>query len=98
MPQTYRFHVLAFAALLALGLAGCGNPYDPGQRALGGAGIGVAGGALIGGVAGGGRGALAGALLGGAGGAVLGAATTPNPPPRGYYRRRAPAYGYGYGY
>jgi len=97
LPRTIGFRALLLAAPLALGLAACGNPYDPGQRALGGAGIGAAGGALIGGVAGGGRGALTGALLGGAGGAVLGAATTPDPPsPRGYYRRRQPAYGYGY--
>jgi predicted lipid-binding transport protein (Tim44 family) len=75
--------LLAGVALLG---AGCTNPYDPGQRAMGGAGIGAVSGAAIGGLAGGGRGAVAGALIGGAGGALVGAATTPQPPP--------PAYGY----
>jgi hypothetical protein len=79
---------LAAAAALAAALAGCTNPYDPGQRALGGAAIGAGGGALLGGALGGGRGALTGALLGGAVGAVGGAATTPQPPP--------PRGGYGY--
>jgi len=80
---------LGFGALLSL--AAC-NPYDPGQRALGGAALGAGTGAAIGGLAGGGRGAATGALIGGAVGAVGGVATTPQPPP--------PAYGYppGYGY
>ncbi len=63
-----------------LGLAGCTNPYDPGQRAVGGGLIGAGAGAAIGSVAGGGRGAVAGALIGGAVGAAAGAATTPPPP------------------
>jgi hypothetical protein len=63
----------AVGAML-LSLAAC-NPYDPGQRALGGAAIGAGTGALIGGVAGGNAGT--GALIGGAIGAVGGAATTP---------------------
>jgi hypothetical protein len=67
-----------------IGLAAC-NPYDPGQRALGGAAIGAGTGAAIGAIAGGGRGAGIGALAGGAIGAVGGAATTPQrPPPPGY--------------
>jgi len=71
------------AAVLGLGLAvaAC-NPYDPGQRAVGGAAIGA--------IAGGGRGAGIGALIGGGLGAVGGAATTPSPPPPGY----SPGYGY----
>ncbi len=75
---------IAIAAALVVALAGCTDPYDPGQRALGGAAIGAGGGALLGGALGGGRGALTGALLGGAVGAIGGAATTPRPPPRGY--------------
>jgi len=68
-----------------LGLASCTNPYDPGQRAVGGAAIGAGTGALIGGLAGGGRGAGIGALVGAGAGAITGAATTPQPPPPGYY-------------
>ena len=77
---------------LVIGVAGCTNPYDPGQRALGGGLIGAGTGAAVGGLAGGGRGAAAGALIGGAVGAVAGVATTPQPPvyapqagPAGYY-------------
>ncbi len=66
---------------MILALASCTNPYDPGQRAVGGGLIGAGAGAAIGGIAGGGRGAAIGALTGGAVGAVTGAATTP-PPPR----------------
>lgn len=88
--MTRPMRVVAIAALLAAPLAGCTNPYDPGQRALGGAAIGAGGGALVGGLLGGGRGAVAGALVGGTVGAVTGAATTPRqgppPPPPGYYR------------
>ena len=74
---------------LLLAVAGCTDPYSPGQRALGGGAIGAGGGALVGGLLGGGEGAVAGGLLGGAAGAVTGAATTPErpyqgPPPRGY--------------
>ena len=76
------------AALSLSVLAGCTNPYDPGQRAVGGGLLGAGAGAAIGGIAGGGKGAAIGALAGGALGAVGGAATTPAPPP--------PAYGYGY--
>jgi len=69
------------AVVLAIGLSGCTNPYDPNQRAVGGGLLGAGAGAAIGGLAGGGRGALAGALIGGAVGAVGGAATTPPSPP-----------------
>ncbi len=71
---------------VGLGLSACTDPYDPGQRAVGGGLLGAGAGAAIGGLAGGGRGAAAGALIGGAVGAVGGAATTPQPPPpRSYY-------------
>ena len=78
---------VALAALVSAGLAlgGCTDPYDPGQRAVGGGLLGAGGGALIGGIAGGGSGAGIGALAGGALGAVGGAATTPRrAPPPGY--------------
>jgi hypothetical protein len=68
-----------------LGLSACTDPYDPGQRAAGGALIGAGTGAAIGAVAGGGRGAATGALIGGAVGAAGGVASTPPPP--GYYGR-----------
>ena len=67
---------------LALSLAACTNPYDPGQRALGGGLIGAGAGAAIGAAAGGGTGAAIGAASGGVLGAITGAATTP--PPRRY--------------
>jgi len=72
----------ALAIGLTLSLSACTDPYDPGQRAVGGGLLGAGAGAAIGGLAGGGRGALAGGLIGGAVGAVGGAATTPQP---GYY-------------
>jgi hypothetical protein len=72
------------AAVLALGLASCTNPYDPGQRAIGGGLIGAGAGAAIGAAAGGGTGAAIGAGAGGALGAITGAATTPPPPPPRY--------------
>ena len=67
----------AAACGLLLSLSACSNPYDPGQRALSGAGIGAGAGALIGGLAGGWHAAAIGALAGGALGAVTGAVTTP---------------------
>src|SRR5579885_2991942 len=73
--------VVSGAIALLLGLSACTDPYDPGQRALGGAAIGAGAGALIGGAAGGGAGAAIGAGAGAATGAVVGAATTPPPPP-----------------
>lgn len=97
---------LSLAVVAGLGTAGCTNPYDPGQRAVGGGLIGAGAGAALGGIAGGGRGAAIGALAGGALGAAGGAVTTPTPPPQPYYApaygRPAPGYyapgGYGYGY
>ena len=65
---------------LVLAVSGCTNPYDPGQRAAGGALIGAGGGAAIGGAIGGWQGAGIGALVGGAAGAVTGVVTTPQPP------------------
>src|ERR1700733_1390683 len=77
---------IAAALGTVLALSACTDPYDPGQRAVGGGLLGAGAGAAIGGLAGGGRGAAAGALIGGAVGAVGGAATTPQrPPPPGYY-------------
>ena len=87
--------LLSLTLVAGFGLTACTNPYDPGQRALGGAAIGAGTGAAIGGFAGGGRGAAIGAVTGGALGAVTGAATTPTPPPA-YYG--GPSYGYGGGY
>ena len=81
---------LSLALVSGLGLSACSDPYDPGQRALGGAGLGALGGAAIGGIAGGGRGALIGGAAGAGLGAVGGAATTPNRP---YYSEPRP-YGY----
>ena len=52
---------------LAMGLSACTDPYDPGQRAIGGGLFGAGTGAAIGGIAGGSRGAATGALVGGAG-------------------------------
>jgi hypothetical protein len=76
-----RFLTPCAAALaMTLALSACTDPYDPGQRALGGAGIGALGGAAIGGIAGGGEGALIGGLGGAALGGVAGAATTPRRP------------------
>ena len=69
------------ALAFTLGLSACTNPYDPGQRAIGGGLIGAGAGAAIGGAAGGGTGAAIGAASGGALGAITGAATTPPPPP-----------------
>jgi hypothetical protein len=77
---------IAAALGMALALSGCTDPYDPGQRAVGGGLLGAGAGAAIGGLAGGGRGAAAGALVGGAVGAVGGAATTPQRPPPAYYQ------------
>ena len=80
---------IAPAAVLTVGmvlaLAGCTNPYDPGQRAVGGGLLGAGAGAAIGGAVGGGHGAALGAAIGGATGAVTGAATTPPPPPPSGY-------------
>ncbi len=66
--------------IAALSLGACSDPYNPGQRALGGGLLGAGTGAAIGGIAGGGSGLATGALIGGAVGAVGGAATTPQRP------------------
>ena len=70
-----------FALAMLSPLTGC---YSPGDRALGGAAIGGASGAIIGTAVSGGRagGALAGAAIGAASGAIVGAATAPPPGPR----------------
>ena len=68
------------AALIALlSVSACTDPYDPGQRAVGGGLIGAGAGAAIGGLAGGGRGAAIGGLTGAAVGAGTGYVTTPQP-------------------
>lgn len=84
MKKTSILCTLAVGATLTL--TACSNPYDPGQRAVGGGLLGAGTGATIGGLAGGGRGAVTGGLLGGAVGAVGGAATTPSTS-RGYDER-----------
>ena len=56
--------VALLSAVVLLGLAGCTNPYDPGQRFVGGGLLGAAGGAAIGAAAGGGHGAALGAAIG----------------------------------
>jgi hypothetical protein len=84
--------LFSLALVAGLGLAACTNPYDPGQRALGGGLLGAGAGAAIGGIAGGGQGAAIGALAGGALGAVGGAVTTPTPPPQYYQQPQQPYY------
>ena len=81
--------LLSLTLVAGLGLSACTNPYDPGQRAVGGGLLGAGAGAAVGGIAGGGRGAAIGALAGGALGAAGGAVTTPSRPT---YRSRS--YGY----
>src|SRR3954470_22402067 len=73
------------AALILAGTAAA-DPYNPGERALGGGLLGAGTGAVIGAIAGGGRGAGIGAAVGGGVGGVAGAATTPARP-RSAYRR-----------
>ena len=68
---------ISLALSAALGLSACTDPYDPGQRAVGGGLLGAGAGAALGGIAGGGRGAAIGALAGGGIGALGGAASTP---------------------
>ena len=85
MPRLITRATAAFGVVLAL--SACTDPYDPGQRALGGGAIGAGAGAAIGGLAGGWHGAAIGALAGGAVGAVGGAVTTPRPPPPRIIRR-----------
>ena len=82
--------ILAITLVAGLGLTACTDPYDPGQRAVGGGLLGAGAGAAIGALAGGGRGAAIGALVGGGVGAVGGAATTPTPPPQPTTSQRRP--------
>jgi hypothetical protein len=86
MAHRTMHRTLQCAAALGLvfAVSACTDPYDPGQRAAGGALIGAGGGAAIGAAAGGGPGALTGALVGGGVGAATGVLTTP-PRPQGYY-------------
>jgi hypothetical protein len=86
----------AVALGLATGVSACTDPYDPGQRAIGGGLAGAGTGAAIGAIAGGGSGAATGALIGGAVGAVGGAATTPSPGYYGYDYNEPGYYGRGY--
>ncbi len=79
-----RNAMLSLTLIAGLGLTACTDPYDPGQRAVGGGLLGAGAGAALGGIAGGGRGAAIGALAGGALGAAGGAVTTPSAP-RPYY-------------
>jgi len=92
-PEGKRFmnskRLLGLTLVAGLGLSACTNPYDPGQRAVGGGLLGAGTGAAVGGIARGGRGAAIGALAGGALGAAGGAVTTPSRP---VYRQRS--YGY----
>ena len=86
---------ISLTLLAALGLSGCTDPYDPGQRAVGGGLLGAGAGAALGGIAGGGRGAAIGALAGGGIGALGGAASTPQRPSyfqQPAYQEPAPAY------
>ena len=80
MPAILRIGAIALCLVAA---AACTDPYDPGQRAVGGGLIGAGAGAAIGGVTGGAGGAVAGAVVGGAVGAVGGAVTTPPRPQPG---------------
>ena len=91
--------ILPGTIVLMLGMAACTNPYDPGQRAIGGGLIGAGTGAAIGGAADGGAGAAIGAVTGGAVGAITGAISIPSPPPPpppppqppGFYEEQAEA-------
>lgn len=81
----------SFALVASLGLTACTNPYDPGQRAVGGGLLGAGAGSALGAIAGGGPGAAIGAIAGGALGAIGGAATTPVPvAPAPYYAAPPP--------
>ncbi len=93
MTMRTSVRTLIVVAAAASVLAGCTNPRDPGQRALGGAAIGAGAGAALGGIAGGGGGALTGAVIGGAVGAVGGVLTTPHEPAQTAYRGSPPRSG-----
>lgn len=76
MKRPIEVCVTCFALILSL--SACTNPYDPGQRFVGGGLLGAASGAAIGGAAGGGPGAAMGAAIGAAADAFGGVATTPH--------------------
>ena len=78
--------LLPAAGALLLGLAAC-NPYNPADRALGGAAVGAGAGAATGAAIGGGPGAATGAAIGAGVGAASGVLTTPAPPPPPPYYR-----------
>jgi hypothetical protein len=79
-------------AALVWAMAASADPYNPGERALGGGLLGAGTGAVVGAIAGGGRGAGIGALVGGGVGATVGAATTPARPHRYHHRTAHRAY------
>jgi osmotically inducible lipoprotein OsmB len=85
-----KFLAMSAVVFTVAGLAACNTP---GERAVGGALIGGAAGAAIGGIATGrGSGALIGGAIGAAGGAIVGASTAPQAqcPPRAPYLRYDP--------
>ncbi len=83
----YSKVAMSLALAAGLGLSACSDPYDPGQRAVGGGLLGAGAGAAIGSIAGGRHGAAIGALVGGGTGALGGAATTPGRP-QTYYQQQ----------
>lgn len=85
----YKRVAISLTLVAGLGLSACTDPYDPGQRAVGGGLLGAGTGAVVGSLAGR-HGAAIGALVGGGLGAAGGAATTPNRP-QTYYQQ--PQYG-----
>ncbi len=85
-----KMYAIGFAAVAALPLAGC---YTPEDRAVGGAVLGGATGAIIGAAATGRRsGAVVGGALGAAGGAIIGASTRPAYADPYYYPEAEPVY------
>ena len=92
--QMKRMLGLAVIGAFAFSLAACSS--SPGERALGGAVVGGAAGAIVGGMISrdSGTGALVGGALGAATGAIIGAATTPSAPAaRGCSQWRMDPYG-----
>ena len=67
---------------LIYAMAASADPYNPGERALGGGLLGTGTGAVTGAIVAGGHGAGIGAAVGGGLGAAAGAATMPTTPPR----------------
>jgi hypothetical protein len=87
VARNVRRNLQCAAALgLVFAVSACSDPYDPAQRAAGGALIGAGSGAAIGGAVGGWQVAGIGALVGGGVGAATGVLTTPpRPQPQPYY-------------